>query len=88
MLLTALMKLGLSNHPAMQGIIDALESHRLPDGGYVCQRIMNKLDCTPKSCYTADIHALFFIAECKKKGKEGKPSKWVIFYTLFAEQEK
>lgn len=68
MLLTALMKLGLSNHPSMQRIIHEIEKCSLPDGGYVCQRILNKLDYIPKSCYKADVFALFFIAECKKKG--------------------
>jgi hypothetical protein len=68
MLLTALLKLGLENHPAMKRIIDELKCHSLPDGGYVCNRIMNKLDYTPKSCYKADLHALLFVAECKKKG--------------------
>lgn len=68
MLLTALMKLGISDHPMMRRIIDELGNRSLPDGGYVCQRIIHKLDYTPKSCYKADVFALFFVAECKKKG--------------------
>lgn len=67
MLLTALMKLGLSNHPVMHHIISELGNHNLPDGGYVCRRILDKLDRTPKSCYKANLHALLFVAECKKK---------------------
>lgn len=82
MLLTALMKLGLSKHPSMQRIIDELGSHRLPDGGYICQRIINKLDYMPKSCYKADIHALFFIAECKKKGIDVTAFQPLIDYFL------
>lgn len=68
MLLTALMKLGMSDHPDMCRVIDNLGNQSLPDGGYVCQRIINKLSYTPKSCYKANLFALLFIAECKKKG--------------------
>ena len=68
MLLTALMKLGLKEHPDMKRILDELKPQSLPDGGFVCRRIINKLDYTPKSCYKADLHALLYVAECKKKG--------------------
>ena len=80
MLWTALMKLGLSNHPSMQQIINKLGNHSLPDGGYVCQRIIDKLDYTPKSCYKVDVIALFFVAECKKKGIDITPFQSLIDY--------
>lgn len=82
MLLTALMKLGLQNHPAMERITAALPGRSLPDGGFVCQRIVNKLDHVPKSCYKADIHALFFVAECRKKGLSVKKFQALIDYFL------
>ena len=82
MLLTALMKLGLQNHSSMQQIIAELGGHSLPDGGFVCQRMLNKLDYTPKSCYKADVHALFFIAECKKKGIDVTAFQSLIDYFL------
>lgn len=82
MLLTALMKLGLQDHPDMMRIVSALPSLSLPDGGFVCQRILHKLDYVPKSCYKDDIHALFFAAECKKKGLSVKEFQPLIDYFL------
>ncbi len=80
MLLTALIKLGLEEHPAMKRIMDELKCQSLPDGGYVCRRIINKLDYTPKSCYKANLHALLFVAECKKKGIDIKAFQPLIDY--------
>lgn len=63
MLLTALVQLGYN----VQNTIDKIREHSLPDGGFLCSHRLNKLKYVPKSCYKANLHALLFLAECKKK---------------------
>lgn len=63
MLLTALVQLGYN----VQNTIDNLIEHSLPDGGFLCLHRVNKLEYVPKSCYKANLHALMFLAECKKR---------------------
>ena len=66
MLLRALVKLGFAD--VAEQVLAMLEKHVLPDDGFVCTRIKDKLKYTPKSCYKANIHALMCAAECKKAG--------------------
>lgn len=80
MLLTALVKLGYSDHPVIQSIIEELPSKFLPDGGFLCLHRLNKLKYTPKSCYKANLHALLFIAECQKKRINISPLQPLIEY--------
>lgn len=68
MLLTALMKLGFTEHRTIQNVISILNNHCLPDGGFLCLHRVDKLKYTPKSCYKANLHALLFLAECHKIG--------------------
>lgn len=82
MLLTALMKLGFSRHETIHNIIAKLSDYSLPDGGYFCWRMMNKLDYTPKSYYKANLHALMFIAECHKQGMQISTLQPLIDYFL------
>ena len=82
MLLTALMKLGFSEHKTIQNIINNLKGHSLPDGGFLCLHRVNKLKYTPKSCYKANLHALMFLAECHKKGVDTRFGQPLIDYFL------
>ena len=66
MLLRALIKLGFAD--VAKQVLELFEEHVLPDDGFVCTRIKNKLKYTPKSCYKANVYALFCAAECKKAG--------------------
>lgn len=68
MLLTALVKLGFSEHEVVHNIIESIKSFGLPDGGFLCLHRVNKLKYVPKSCYKANLHALMLLAECSKKG--------------------
>ena len=68
MLLTALMKLGYEEHKTIRKIINILNNHSLPDGGFLCLHRVKKLKYTPKSCYKANLHALLFLSECNKRG--------------------
>ncbi len=82
MLLTSLMKLGFSEHESILPIIDGLAGHRLPDGGYLCLHRLSKLKYMPKSCYKANLHALLFLAECKKSGADISPLMPLVDYFL------
>jgi len=66
LLLRALIKLGFAD--VAKQVLVMLDEHALPDDGFVCARIKNKLKYTPKSCYKANVYALFCAAECKKAG--------------------
>ncbi len=80
--LTALAKLGMCKDARMTAILKKLTEIALPDGGHVCTRIRNKLEHTPKSCYKANIHALFFLAACKKQGGNITDHQPIIDYFL------
>jgi hypothetical protein len=82
MLLTSLMKLGLSEHKTILNIIDNLAGNNLPDGGFLCLRRLNKLKYTPKSCYKTKFYALMFLAECHKKGIDSSFGQPLIDYFL------
>ncbi len=68
MRLRSLIRLGLGNEPAVTKIIKKLTERQLPDGGFLCLHRLEKLKYIPKSCVKANMHALMFCAECRKKG--------------------
>ncbi|HPF55602.1 MAG TPA: hypothetical protein PLV03_03600, partial [Clostridiales bacterium] len=82
MLLRALVKLGFADEPVVADIINNFKVHMLPDGGFLCLHRLSKLNYTPKSCYKANLHALFFLAECRKKGIRIEGSERLIDYFL------
>ncbi|MGI5900182.1 MAG: hypothetical protein ACOX8S_09730 [Christensenellales bacterium] len=82
MLQTSLVKLFLSEHEIIVKIIDSLKEHSLPDGGFLCLHRLNKLKYTPKSCYKANLHALLFLAECKKSSVDISPLTPLVDYFL------
>ncbi|MDR1693006.1 MAG: hypothetical protein LBR72_06565 [Oscillospiraceae bacterium] len=68
MRLRALIRLGFADDPSVSGLIRRLNEKQLPDGGFLCLHRLDKMKYTPKSCYKANMHALMFCAECRKKG--------------------
>lgn len=71
MFLRALVRLGIGTDKAAASVAETirrLNAGQLPDGGFVCLRRLDKLKYIPKSCVKANIAALMFCAECKKKG--------------------
>lgn len=82
MLLTALIKLGVTDHPVIVSVIERLHTMQLPDGGFLCAHRLEKLGYTPKSCYKANLHALLFLAECHKKGVNTCFGQALITYFL------
>lgn len=82
MLLTSLMKLGFSEHQVIRNIINTLSSHSLPDGGFLCLHRLDKMKYTPKSCYKVNLHALLFLAECRKADIDVSFGKPLIEYFL------
>lgn len=63
MLLNALVKLRLGNHPIVSNALSQLNP--LSDGGFLCRQRQRKLNYIPKSCYKANVHALMLAANCK-----------------------
>jgi hypothetical protein len=80
MMLRALAKLGYTDE--VKSVLATLDTHILPDGGFVCRRIKNKLKYTPKSCYRAAVHALFCAAECRKAGVDFPNEDKLLDYFL------
>ena len=68
MLLQAMVTLGFGENSDVQKIFALLCEHRLPDGGFLCERRKGKLKYVPKSCYKADYYALRLCSCCRKKG--------------------
>lgn len=68
MRLRALVRLGFAKESDIAGIISNLSEKQLPDGGFLCLHRLDKLKYTPKSCVKANMMALMFCAECRKKG--------------------
>lgn len=68
MRLRALVRLGLENRPEVTDIISKLSDKQLPDGGFLCLHRVDKMYRIPKSCVKANMYALMFCSECKKKG--------------------
>lgn len=67
MRLRAMVCLGL---PIPENVLTLMRQKQLPDGGFLCLHRLDKLKYTPKSCVKANMHALLFAAECKKRGIE------------------
>lgn len=67
MVFRSLVKLGFNEHIAVKNLIDSFQKDSLPDGGFLCKRRLKSFNYTPKSCYKSNIHALMFLAECRKK---------------------
>ncbi|MGI6238408.1 MAG: hypothetical protein ACOYI5_02140 [Christensenellales bacterium] len=65
MRLRAMARLGID---IPQPMLDDMRQNQLPDGGFLCLHRLKKLSYTPKSCVKANMHALMFVAECKKRG--------------------
>lgn len=80
--LRALVALGFHEHEAIRNIIDRFRTLSLPDGGFLCLNRLNKLKYTPKSCYKANLHALMFLSECRKKGIDTSFGQPLIDYFL------
>lgn len=68
MRLRALVRLGLDSDPEVVDIIRNLTEKQLPDGGFLCLHRIDKMNRIPKSCVKANMYALMFCAECRKKG--------------------
>lgn len=68
MYLRALVKMGYGIDENIIQVISSLAENALPDGGFLCNRRLKSFKYIPKSCYKANIHALLFLAECKKQG--------------------
>lgn len=82
MLLRALIKLGFHEHKTIESITANLKENNLLDGGFLCTRRLKKFNYTPKSCYKANLHALMFLAECKKKNMDISFGNEIIDYFL------
>ena len=67
MRLRALVRLGLANDCVVSDIIRILPDKQLPDGGFLCLHRVDKMNRIPKSCVKANMYALMFCAECRKK---------------------
>lgn len=67
MRLRALVRLGLAGQPEVADLIHSLSEKQLPDGGFLCLHRVDKMNRIPKSCVKANMYALMFCAECKKK---------------------
>lgn len=80
MLLNALVKLGCAEESCVSARIAELRG--LPDGGFLCDRLIKKFDYTPKSCYRANLHALMLLAQCEKRGLTPEYGSALIKYFL------
>lgn len=80
MCLRALVRLGLAEEHDVAAIIDELSEKQLPDGGFLCLHRLDKLKHTPKSCVKANMMALMFSAECRKKGIKVPIEKQLLDY--------
>ena len=80
MRLRALVRLGLANEPGVSDIIRTSHEKQLPDGGFLCLHRIDKMNRIPKSCVKANMFALMFCAECRKKGIETDIEKPLLDY--------
>ena len=65
MRLRSLVRLGLGED-AVNIVRNSIEK-QLPDGGFLCLHRVDKMNRIPKSCVKANMYALMFCAECRKK---------------------
>ena len=80
MRLRALVRLGLDKEPEVVDVISSVSEKQLPDGGFLCLHRVDKLNRIPKSCVKANMLALMFCAECKKKGIKVEIEKPLLDY--------
>ncbi len=80
MRLRALVRLGFAEESDVAGIINSLSEKQLPDGGFLCLHRGDKMNRVPKSCVKANMYALLFCAECRKKGIKTGIEKPLIDY--------
>lgn len=66
MRLRSLVRLGLVEDAVH--IVQKSNEKQLPDGGFLCLHRLDKMKRIPKSCVKANMFALMFCAECRKKG--------------------
>ena len=66
MRLRALVRLGFGEDAV--NIVHESGGKQLPDGGFLCLHRLDKMKRIPKSCVKANMHAVMFCAECRKKG--------------------
>jgi hypothetical protein len=66
MRLRALIRLGLVDEAV--NIVHEASMKQLPDGGFLCLHRLDKMKRIPKSCVKANMYALLFCSECRKKG--------------------
>jgi len=66
MRLRALVRIGLGEDAV--NIVHESTEKQLPDSGFLCLHRLDKMKRIPKSCVKANMYALMFCAECKKKG--------------------
>ena len=78
--LRSLVRLGLAGEPVVAETMNRLAERRLPDGGFLCLHRLDKLNYIPKSCVKANMAALMFCAECKKKGMETAIEEQLVNY--------
>lgn len=77
MRLRAMVRLGFdvpSDIPAI------MRKRQLPDGGFLCLHRLDKLKYIPKSCVKANMHALLFCAECRKRGFQIDITDGLLYY--------
>lgn len=67
LLLRALVMLGYYDQKEIRDLIQLYTSTQLSDGGFMCQRLLDKKP-QRKSCYKASLDALLLFAECRRKG--------------------
>ncbi len=82
MLLRALTMLGLYEQDAVKKAIRTMAESVLPDGGFLCFRRRKGFSYTPKSCYKANLHALMFLSESRKRGVDVAFGQPVVDYFL------
>jgi hypothetical protein len=80
MRLRALVRLGLVAEPDFAGIMGGLSDKQLPDGGFLCLHRVDKMNRVPKSCVKANMLALMFCAECRKKSIKVDIEKSLLDY--------
>jgi len=78
MRLRALVRLGLGADAVK--IVHGSPGKQLPDGGFLCLHRLDKLNRVPKSCVKANMFALMFCAECRKKGIKTDIEKPLLEY--------
>ena len=80
MRLRALVRLGIVNEPGLSEIISGSSEKQLPDGGFLCLHRIDKMNRIPKSCVKANMYALMFCAESRKKGIKTDIEKPLLDY--------